>query len=74
MGTPDDHLPETISEDAINSLLVAAGLPKATKIVSPKVTAQYHSIYMITLPPNDKSSHNDLVLRVSGHPLPQIKT
>jgi aminoglycoside phosphotransferase (APT) family kinase protein len=74
MGTPANHLPGLISEDAINSLLVAAGLPKATKIVSPKVTAQYHTIYMIDLPPNDKSSHTDLVLRVSGHHLPHIKT
>lgn len=74
MGTPADHLPEPIFEDAINDLLLAVGLPKATKIISPKVTAQYHSIYIITVPPNDKSAHTDLVLRVSGHHLPKIKT
>ena len=69
-----DHLPKPISENAINALLVAIGLPKATKIVSPKVTAQYHSIYMIDIPHNSKSGHTDLVLRISGHHLPQIKT
>ncbi|MCJ1371958.1 hypothetical protein MMC20_003178 [Loxospora ochrophaea] len=74
MGTPAVHLPKPIPEDAINTLLVAAGLPKATKIVSPRVTAEYHSIYMINLPPNSTSTHTDLVLRVSGHHLPQIKT
>ncbi|KAG9228199.1 phosphotransferase enzyme family-domain-containing protein [Amylocarpus encephaloides] len=74
MGTPADHLPKPVSEDAINTLLVAVGLPKANKIVSPKVTAQYHSIYMISLPPYDKSSVTELVLRVSGHHLPHIKT
>lgn len=73
-GTPADHLPKPISENAINALLVATGLPKATRIVSPRVTAQYHSIYMISLPPNDKSGHTDLVLRISGHHLWQIKT
>ncbi|KAH8812454.1 kinase-like domain-containing protein [Xylogone sp. PMI_703] len=74
MGTPAEHLPGFISEDAINSLLVAVGLPKATKIVSPKVTAQYHSIYMITLTLDDKSGYSDLILRVSGQHLPRIKT
>ncbi len=29
---------------------------------------------MINLPPNDKSSHTDLVLRISGHHLRQIRT
>ena len=74
MAMPANHLPGLISEDAIHSLLVDAGLPKATKIVSPRVIAQYHSIYVINIPPNNKSSHTDLVLRVSGHHLPHIKT
>ena len=74
MGTPADHLPKLISEDEINALLVAVGLPKATKIVSPQVTAEYHSIYMITVPPNDKLIQTELVLRISGHHLPRIKT
>lgn len=74
MGTPAMHLPVPISEDVINELLASIGLPKATAISSAKVTAEYHSIYMITVPPNDKSPHTELVLRVSGHHLPEIKT
>lgn len=74
MGTPKDHLPKAISEDAINSLLISIGLPKTNKISSPKVTADYHSIYMLSLSPSDKSDHTELVLRVSGHHLPYIKT
>ena len=74
IGTLAHHLPKPISENAINALLVGIGLPKATGIVSPKVTAQYHSIYMIKLPPSNRSVHTDLVLRISGHHLPQIKT
>ncbi|KAM0424898.1 hypothetical protein ACHAPT_009954 [Fusarium lateritium] len=75
MGTPADHLPLAISKDAINELLQTTGLPRATAIVSPKVTAQYHSIYFVTLPPTEKShNHSELVLRVSGRHLPAIKT
>ncbi len=75
MGTPADALPLPIAEDAIQALLRAASLPRATTIVSPKVTAQYHAIYFITLPPSDRSrSSSELVLRVSGHHLPTIKT
>lgn len=73
MATPANHLPQPIPEDAINALLVAADLPRATEIISPRVTAQYHSIYKITLPPNNKLGHTDLVLRVPGHHLPRIK-
>ncbi|KAI0149738.1 phosphotransferase enzyme family-domain-containing protein [Hypoxylon sp. NC0597] len=74
MGTPQDHLPKAIAHDAINELLVSIGLPKATNIAPAKVTAAYHSIYMVTLPPTEKSSHRELVLRVSCGHLPQIKT
>ncbi|KAK7398064.1 hypothetical protein QQX98_012572 [Neonectria punicea] len=75
MGTPADHLPLAISEDAINELLQTTGLPRATAIANPKVTAQYHSIYFITLPPTEKSyGHSELVFRVSGRHLPTIKT
>lgn len=74
MGTPAKHLPGIISDDAINELLAFVGLPKASKILPANVTAEYHSIYIITLPLNNKASHTNLVLRVSGHHLPQIKT
>lgn len=74
MSTPIDYLPEPLSEDTINKLLVSIGLPRASSIVSPKVTAQYHAIYRVKVPPNDKSPHTDLILRVSGNHLPKIKT
>jgi thiamine kinase-like enzyme len=74
MATPKDHLPGPISDDAINQLLLSLGLPKALNIVSPEVAAEYHSIYMITVPQNTKISYGKLVLRVSGQHLPRIKT
>ncbi|OTA84799.1 hypothetical protein M434DRAFT_400351 [Hypoxylon sp. CO27-5] len=74
MDTSQDHLPKAITPDAINELLVSIGLPKATDIAPAKVIAAYHSIYMVLLPPNEKTSYDELVLRVSGHHLPQIKT
>ncbi|KAI1414052.1 phosphotransferase enzyme family-domain-containing protein [Hypoxylon sp. FL1857] len=74
MGTPQDYLPKTIAHDAINDLLVSINLPKATSIAPAKVTAAYHSIYMVSLPSNEKTSHRELVLRVSGNHLPHIKT
>ncbi|OTB05683.1 hypothetical protein M426DRAFT_319672 [Hypoxylon sp. CI-4A] len=74
METPLNHLPKPIPHEAIKDLLVSVGLPKATNIVSPKVTAEFHSIYMLSIPPNDKTSNTELVLRVSGHHLPYIKT
>lgn len=75
MGTPSDYLPQSISKGAINALLRSIGLPEAITIVRPKVTAQYHSIYFITLPPNEISqSYPELVLWVSGRYLPKIKT
>jgi hypothetical protein len=72
-GTPGDHLLKSVSKDSIVAFLVAVGLLKATVIFSPKVTAQYHLIYMIAPPTNDKSCYADLVLRVLSHHLPKIK-
>ncbi|KAI1137197.1 phosphotransferase enzyme family-domain-containing protein [Hypoxylon sp. FL0543] len=74
MGTPQDHLPKPLAHDAIHELLDSIGLPKATIIAPAKVTAAYHSIYMLSLPPSERTSHRELVLRVSGHHLPRIKT
>jgi len=67
-------LPGPISNDAIDRLLLSVGLPKAASIISPKVTAQYHSIYLITVPEYKSTVHTKLVLRVSGQHLPKIKT
>ena len=74
MGTPAEYLPRPISEAVINALLVDNGFPEAISIASAKVTAEYYAIYRITVPPNTRSAHTDLILRVSGHHLPRIKT
>ena len=74
MSTPAEHLPGFILDNTINELLASISLPKASKIVPANVTADYHSIYFITLPSKKKQSYTDLVLRVSGHHLPRIKT
>ncbi|ENH70852.1 hypothetical protein FOC1_g10003305 [Fusarium oxysporum f. sp. cubense race 1] len=75
MGTPADHLPPPISEDAINQLLQVLRLPRASAIDNPRMTAQYHSIYFTTHPPIELSrGHYELVLRVAGNHLPNIKT
>ncbi|KAI1390356.1 phosphotransferase enzyme family-domain-containing protein [Hypoxylon trugodes] len=74
MGTPAKYLPKHIPLDTIDELLVSIGLPKAARIVPAKVTAEYHSIYMVSLPSNDITTHKELVLRVAGHHLPRIKT
>ena len=74
MSTPAEHLPGPISDNQINDLLASISLPKASSIVPAQVTAEYHSIYFITIPPNETQTHTNLVLRVSGHHLPRIKT
>ncbi|KAG7407090.1 hypothetical protein Forpe1208_v013511 [Fusarium oxysporum f. sp. rapae] len=75
MGTPADHLPLPISEDAINELLQVLRLPRATAIENPKMAAQYHSIYLITLPPIELSrGHYELILRLTGNHLPNVET
>ncbi|KAI1204807.1 phosphotransferase enzyme family-domain-containing protein [Annulohypoxylon truncatum] len=78
MSTSTKYFPKKISNDAINELLVNIGLPKATNIIVPKVDANYHAIYMITLPPSKKAADrvysNGLVLRVAVDCWPRIKT
>ncbi|KAH7304161.1 kinase-like domain-containing protein [Stachybotrys elegans] len=70
-----ENLPHAIPQGAIQALLRTISLPEATSIISAKVTAQYHSIYFIALPPTTRThNHSDLVLRVSGRHLPTIKT
>ncbi|KAH8728891.1 hypothetical protein GQ44DRAFT_723813 [Phaeosphaeriaceae sp. PMI808] len=69
-----EHLPKRLSEDTINHLLRSIGLPNAVKIITPNVTAQCRSIYVISIPPNEKSNPIELVLRVSGPHLPYMKT
>ncbi|TDL17717.1 kinase-like protein [Rickenella mellea] len=79
MGTPVDHLPNPLEESSIQALLQSTGLPACSGVTFPKVAAQYHSIYILSFPaPTLVSSEltvgEDLVLRVSGHHIPKIKT
>ncbi|KAF5698536.1 hypothetical protein FMUND_15063 [Fusarium mundagurra] len=75
MSWPAAHLPPPLSEHAIQALLQALRLPQATSISNPQMTAQYHSVYFLTLPPTELSrGYSELVLRVAGNHLPSIKT
>ncbi|KAK0622771.1 kinase-like domain-containing protein [Immersiella caudata] len=74
MSQPTEKLP-SVADNAIQRLLQTLGLPEATSITSAKATAEYHSIYFITLPESRASlGHSELVLRVSGCHIPIIKT
>ncbi|KAG5809113.1 hypothetical protein H9Q74_000198 [Fusarium xylarioides] len=75
MSSPVAHLPPPLPEHAIQALLRSLRLPQATSISNPKMTAQYHSVYFLTLPPTEHSrGYSELVLRVAGNHLPEIKT
>ncbi|KAG9496504.1 hypothetical protein J7337_011280 [Fusarium musae] len=75
MSSPAAHLPPPLPEHAIQTLLQALRLPHATSISNPQMTAQYHSVYFLTLLPTELSrGHSELVLRVAGNHLPEIKT
>ncbi|CZR55302.1 uncharacterized protein PAC_05189 [Phialocephala subalpina] len=71
MGTPIDHLPLPLTNESIIALIESISLPKPLSSSSAKVTAEYHSIYMLSLPTGD---HKNLVLKVSGPHIPKIKT
>ncbi|KAI3317228.1 kinase-like protein [Xylariaceae sp. AK1471] len=60
MSTPSNHLP--------------LGVPRATSISSVAATAQYHAVYLITMPKNSPTANHELILRISGNHLPTIKT
>lgn len=84
MGTPGEHLPPPLSETSIQRLMDSIGLPVPIAVVSPKVAAEYHSIYIISFSSNaiapfipkagGDSGQTDLILRVSGPHLPELKT
>ncbi|UKZ80208.1 hypothetical protein TrVFT333_007965 [Trichoderma virens FT-333] len=85
MGSPKEHLPLDISEDTIRALIAFLDLPAPQSVSTLSTTAEYHSIYVIsfapeevaavfpTLPQSNKQCV-ELILRVSGHHLPRIKT
>lgn len=83
MGTPADYLPPELSARSITELVETLGLPAPGTIEPFKVTAEYHSIYLLRydgenardIPARaDPDGSVTLVLRVSGHHLPRIKT
>ncbi|KAF5563463.1 hypothetical protein FNAPI_2672 [Fusarium napiforme] len=75
MSSPAAHLPAPLPYHAIQVLLLSLRLPQATSISNPQMTAQYHSVYFLTLPPTELSrGYSELVLRVAGNHLPEIKT
>ncbi|KAM0247757.1 hypothetical protein ACHAQJ_009718 [Trichoderma viride] len=86
MGTPKEHLPISISEDTIRALIASLCLPPPQSVSSLSTTAEYHSIYVLsfasevaaalspTLLPLPNDDCVQLILRISGHHLPRIKT
>ena len=83
MWAPEQCLPPPLAEATIIDLLTSIGLPKPLQVHQLNTRAAYHSVYMLSLPPDalgvskDKSSADqstELVLRVSGQHFPSIKT
>ncbi|KAJ5717166.1 hypothetical protein N7488_002812 [Penicillium malachiteum] len=79
----DSYLPPSLTSDLISELIVSLDLPQPTSIEPLKVSAAFHSIYLIhfsaTAAPDISARSNPngtitLVLRVSGSQLPSIKT
>ncbi|MCJ1461281.1 hypothetical protein MMC28_011663 [Mycoblastus sanguinarius] len=83
MWAPEQCLPPLLPKATIIDLLTSIGLPKPLRVHRLDTRAAYHSVYMLSLPPDafgvskDKDSADqttDLVLRVSGQHFPSIKT
>ncbi|KAL7912443.1 kinase-like domain-containing protein [Trichoderma velutinum] len=85
MGSPKEHLPLAISEDTIRALFAFLDLPAPQSVSTLSTTAAYHSIYVISFAskvadaafPTLSRPNKDcveLILRISGHHLPRIKT
>ncbi|KAJ9294827.1 hypothetical protein DTO271G3_6389 [Paecilomyces variotii] len=86
MGGVTDHLPAPFADEEIFSLLDAISLPRPISIEPLKVTAAFHTIYILTYAPeaisqvyrgtsiNSTTEPFDLVLRVAGDHIPHIKT
>ena len=79
----DNYLPPALSPDLITKFIVSLDLPTPISIEPLKVTAAFHSIYLVHFPATATTAINThpnpdgtltLVLRVSGRQLPCIKT
>jgi hypothetical protein len=87
MGSPRTHLPQSLTQHYIQSLLHTISSPSPQDIRKLKVTAEFHIIFVITytvadlkswLSTKDVRSQTDnateLILRVSGNHISKIKT
>jgi hypothetical protein len=87
MGSPKTHLPQSLTEDNVRSLLDTLSSPSPQSIQKLKVTAEFHIIFVITHTAADLASWSktkylelpinsttELILRVSGNHISKIKT
>jgi hypothetical protein len=87
MGSPKSHLPQSLTQDHVQSLLDTLSSPSPQEIRKLKVTAEFHIIFVIIytaadlkswLSTKDVRSQTDnateLILRVSGNHISKIKT
>ncbi|KAK0383956.1 hypothetical protein NLU13_8045 [Sarocladium strictum] len=79
MSDPKAALPDPVSSDAIKALLTSKGIRASASITPLRVTAAYHSLYLVILSEaagegKDVVQVDELILRVSGRHLPNIKT
>ncbi|KAI9926035.1 hypothetical protein ASPWEDRAFT_37945 [Aspergillus wentii DTO 134E9] len=85
MATPVEFLPPALAEDTLRAFAASQHLPNPIAIQALTVTAEYHSIYVLSFSPDDGKAISpslaitpdgsvDLILRVSGQHIPRIKT
>jgi aminoglycoside phosphotransferase (APT) family kinase protein len=87
MGSPKTHLPQSLTEDNVRSLLDTLSSPSPQSIQKLKVTAEFHIIFVIAYAAADLESWSitkdlklpigsttELILRVSGNHISKIKT
>ncbi|THX82030.1 hypothetical protein D6D05_04004 [Aureobasidium pullulans] len=88
MGTPRDHLPQSITENHVAALLEGFSSPTPKAIRQLKVTAAFHIIYIVNYAPSkldswllskgistrQEYSPSELILRISGNHISKIKT
>jgi hypothetical protein len=87
MSSPKSHLPQSLTQDHVRSLLDTLTSPSPQEIRKLKVTAEFHIIFVITytaadlkswLSTKDVRSQTDnateLILRVSGNHISKVKT